>query len=798
MTCNLKYTSLLLILLAAFAACSDEWWDTKDPDAGKSPIELSVGGVDMPSSQTRAVITDGTNKTLQAFNENTSLYMLMKSEDVSNPSNPAMVTRTIMFALPQSDNTKNYSEVNYSASKEYAKFVRYWEDSYSRSSALSILAICTPGMGAGVDQKAWRTGGDAAYSNQGWSEISGDDSYPQISWPIGTSETQDQSIFTKDKQNRDVDFIKNQDLCFSNNIGKYSESYDHRMKFNSNSDRKFDAGNLVFYHALSKLTFQIKMGEGYTGDGTDFLFDEGTNIKLQNFYNSGLFNIENGEFVNTTEKPLSNLDINKIYNRPNSTFTDAEKAAGYKYILDALVIPSTEMNDGTKTGVVFRIDGNEYKLSLKQLYDAIIANKSNWPTGKTEADYFDSNGTANTKLKAGIHYVFTFTVGKTKIEKITAQLMPWETVDAIDVSPDNAHVKLDLLVKNGEELKDGVDFYRGLNLYDGTGFDHEWQSYEWQTVQYEKATASLVKTTDPGYIAPAEGEPHDYWTTDWYWDSNRHFYHFRSLIPSGHQLSGNPIVPSSDPPSYNPTFELTSHRVISNENTYTNVQWGAPFLNTEQKLTYSTTSGFDGKGADAAPENHQIYWAIGPTKDEIKLISFHMMSEVTINFSTSDDGSAIDFGNGTSGQTTLVELRDCASTATVNMGDGRVVPNYPSAPIPVQTLANDITSSNKTLTWGIVPQTLEGKELRIVTPDGNEYLVDLGNIEVTQSAANPSNQNLANPYEVVNGKCKINYWYPNYKYTYNFKLVKMGIADLKATVVDWETVTADEETVQIQ
>lgn len=800
MTCNLKYTSLFLVLLAAFAACSDELTDVKDPDAGKSPIEVCVRGTNMSSSATRAIITDN-NTGAQAFAENTSLYMLMKSDNIDDSSKPALVTRTIMFALSQSDNTKNYSDVNYSASNEYAKFVRYWEDSYSRSSALSFLAVCTPGMGPGVaNTKAWIIGSSADYANKGWSQINGDESYSSVSWPIGNStQISNNNLLTDQSGTFDnVSYIKNQDLCFSNNIGRYPESYDQRLKFNS-STRKFDAGNLVFYHALSKLTFQIKKGAGFTD--ADFKFDEGTNIKLTNFYNSGTFNIENGEFVSTT---LTQQDINKIYNRPVDSFTQEEKD-NYKYILDALVIPGTEMNEASTTGVIFSLDGNEYKLSMKQLYDAIISNTAN--SGVTDwSKYFDKkNSEVYSHLKAGIHYVFTFTVGKTKIEKITAQLMPWEEVGAIDVSPDNAHIKLDLLVKDETKLEDGVDFYRGLNLYTGEGFNHGWQSYNWQNVQYEKANARLVKTTDDDYIKPADGSDHNYWTTDWYWDSNRHFYHFRSLIPAGHALSGNETA------TYNPTFQLESKRVIPAEGenpteTYTDVQWGAPFLKTSSLLTYSTTNGFDGNGADAVAESdkkHQIYWAIGPTKDEIKLISFHMMSEVTINFTTSDGSKHdnISFGDGTSGNTTIVELRNCASKATVNMGNGCVSPIYPEAPIPVQTLAEDISNTNNILKWGIVPQTLVGKELRIVTPDGNEYLVDLGNIEVPITSANPSNKNLANPYPETStgsGKCKINYWYPNYKYTYNFKLVKMGIADLKATVVDWETVKSDEETVQIK
>lgn len=757
----------------------------------------------MPSSVTRTVITDGTNKTLNAFGKGTSLYMVMKSRSIN--SEDSLYTRTIGFALKHVDPLLNEkSEVSFTASNEGDKFKRYWEDSYSRSSALSIYAVCTPGFaptaaGGTEDKKSWTIGSGVTYQSIGWT-TSNDADYATIDWPIGNS-SQYNSLKLKNDQSLlwyGVDFIQNQDLCFSNNISKYkknSTDTDARLKFNTTDDRKFDAGNMIFYHALSKLTFQIKKGEGYTDDEFQFTavpVPAGTptgnsnNIQLQGFNNFGTFDMVQGEFIESTVK--NETAILQIYNHP--TLTDEEKAAGYNKILDALVIPGTDMS-ATSVAVDFAIHGNEYKLTRKQLYDAIVAGI---PAGKTSADYFDSNGTDNTKLKAGIHYVFTFTVGKTKIEKITAQLVPWEVVDAIDVSPDNAHVKLDLLVKNEEELKKGVDFYRGLNLYDGTGFDHEWQSYEWQSVGYEKANATYVDATltDPGY-----------WTTDWYWDSNRHFYHFRSVIPKDHPLSGNPIDASADPLTYNPTFQLESKRVLpavgeTPAQSYTDVQWGAPFKNTDQKLTYSTTSGFDGKGADEATKTHQIYRAIGPTKDEIKLISFHMMSEVKINFSTSEDGSAIDFGDGTEGHKTLVELRNCASTATVNMGDGCVTAG---TTVATQTLADDISTSNKSLTWGIVPQTLEGKELRIVTPDGNEYLVDLGNIEVPLTSTNPSNKNLANPYPETSagsGKCKINYWYPNYRYTYNFKLVKMGIADLKATVVDWETVTADEETVQIQ
>ena len=62
---------------------------------------------------------------------------------------------------------------------------------------------------------------------------------------------------------------------------------------------------------------------------------------------------------------------------------------------------------------------------------------------------------------------------------------------------------------------------------------------------------------------------------------------------------------------------------------------------------------------------------------------------------------------------------------------------------------------------------------------------------------------IANPYSQVGGegadkdKYIIDSWYPGFKYVYTFTLSKKKIEDITATIVNWETVTADDE-VQIQ
>ena len=86
--------------------------------------------------------------------------------------------------------------------------------------------------------------------------------------------------------------------------------------------------------------------------------------------------------------------------------------------------------------------------------------------------------------------------------------------------------------------------------------------------------------------------------------------------------------------------------------------------------------------------------------------------------------------------------------------------------------------------------------LTITTADNNRYIVDMKDVKFTASSFN--NNLIANPYTVVDGKCKINRWYPNFSYTYTFHLTKTGIEKVTATLAAWGTVEAASQTVVIQ
>lgn len=802
---HLLYIPLIALSSAlALTACSDEVTDTLTPDVPvgeKSPIELSVGGVDSPGLATRAVITDGTNKPLQGFDENTSLYMLMKSENVDDTSKPALVTRTIMFALPKAG-SDTYSQTNYSESNEYAKFVRFWDDSYARSSALSILAVCTPGMGPGdSNTKAWAIGNSASYANQSWTEITGGADYPSIGWPIGNTTQITNGKFLTDQSLSydDVSFIKNQDLCFSNNIGDLSGS-DKRLKFDSET-KKFPREEdtwpdgsyktrMIFYHALSKLTFCIKMGDGFTD--AEFKFNTDTNIKLSNFYNKGTFNIEAGEFVSGT--PTTGV-IDRIYQHPS--LTEVEQAAELKYILDALVIPGTDMSS-SDNAVTFYINNNEYKLTKEQLYAAF--------TAEQKSGYFDSN-----KLKAGVRYIFTFTVGKTQIKNITASIADWETVTADNLYPSNARIKLQLEERNNADgtnvfgSGDAFSIYRAADdIPDAQAINDDYAAYNWAK-QYTSGNATFVA---------AAGSNPAHWRTDWYWDSNKNFYHFRALCEvtsSGRKKVTTTLLNDAT----NGDYLSLSHCEKTSTASYHDILWGAPMLDkadnsdndyTTLKWHYGPTkNGFDAKDdgtvATGLPTQHQIYKAIGPTEDQIKLVLFHMMSDVTFKIKTTTGADKVNLGTGAGTDVTTIKLEKIHKEGKLYMGNGLVKGSDDPSGFEF-TSSSSAPDTDGFLTWphyGAIPQSLENVVLVITTPDHNQYKVAMKDV----LAKTISSNNLANPYKALtsgdnSGKYPIDRWYPGFKYTYTFTLKKTGITDLQVTILDWETVEAGNQDVVIQ
>ena len=739
----LLYISLMASSLLAATGCSDEVHEIilDIPTEEKTPIELSVGSMGAESATRAITVAPDDNSKLGTLPEGTALFMVMMSEKKNGSSSDKKyavtkgVTRT-------ADNTTKISPIDFSADG----CTRYWDDCYARDAQLSVYAACCPGSTNTIT-------------------IGGKSSYPYTSTPttgawspdaIGLT-IKDWSVSTE----QTAQTIQNEDLCYSNNIADNRTAYtDGRMKFTppGGTSGKFDEGNLCFYHALSWITFEIKMGDGFTTE--EFKFAEGTNIKLTDFYTKNTeFDIAKGEFKSDADA-YSSSAINTICQREAAN-------SGSTFTLDARVLPTTDMSTDNKGDIVFTIAGNNYKLSKKDLLDKI-------PNDKRTSKYF--LGENHDQLMPGVHYIFTFKVSKTAVN-ISAKVVEWETVTAEQLIPSNARIKL-MLEERGDAVTKPVAIYRAEDNPQSIIDSHV--GYAWQKGYIGNKNTYMDKG---GGIWGLENK--------WYWPNNMTYYHFRGVMPETETIS---TTADADPTHKN--FDFFA---LQSGTSYTDKLWGATMRDKADnetadnfKFIYDKDSGFDVKNADVDVAKSQIYQAIGPSEDPIKLILFHMMSEVkfVLTSTGSSDPDHVEIGTGGASQTTL-KLKNFNKDGRVLMGNGLVEVTGTKGE---ETLSSIITSSSNSCTYGVVPQDLTGVQVVITTPDHNEYIVNMKDLLVKSVTDN----NIKNPYTADgNGKFKIDRWYPGFKYTYTFILKKKGI-DIKVTILDWETVTAGDDNVQIQ
>lgn len=790
------HKTLLLPLCAALTACSDEVLDSINPDAGKTAIELAVGGVDRTDGVTTRAYTGSAVITKEetgmiAFPENTNIFMVMQSEyDTNNPDfndpdytdqSPSHKQKTTVArgTVTAGQTSVSFDDVN----------KRYWDDAHARSTQLTIWAyaqMSKPNWTECMFQKRTGTGTDwsqfenakffTGTTTYNWRQ---DDLYPGIkSWNV----THNTNGY------HDETSILCQDLLFSNNIANNTnyDKRDNRLKFNT-STKKFPTDNKMYFrHAMSKITIHIKKGVGF---GDQFNFTAGTgNVKLKDFNRIGTFNIKEGEFQDISD----HNEIPQIYQHTTPNTGDA-------FTLEALAIPNINKfrqskqadyhddysrftSNGTNVMMEFTIEGNKYEITSKQLYNALHVGGD--PSGDlvTNAVEYTDNGTY-IPLEAGKNYDFTLTIGKTKINNISAQVVPWETVTATNYNPDNARIQIDIEDDRGAIVTDGLSIYRAND--DADAISDTWENYNWwtgYTGTNNKASLTYNSETDKFTLTPER-------STAWYWDSNKTYYHFRSVQPASHEVKAGTSTAQNDDDKYD-YIELAAS--ASGVTTYTDVKWGAPFKDLKEEnqggkdlFEYKPESGYDVNKGDGNP--HQIYKAIGPTPNPIVIIPFHMMSDVTIKLTTTTGTDAIKLDEAT------ISLVNAYTTGKVLMGNGKVVETGSRTTTTNPATISCSNSSTHEYHYGAIPQDLKasGYEayLIIQTADDNRYIVNLKDL-YTDSAPSPGN--IKNPYsKASDDHYYITRWYPGFKYTYTLHLTKKGISDFKATIVNWENINVN-------
>ncbi|WP_288278586.1 fimbrillin family protein [uncultured Prevotella sp.] len=726
---NLFYPLLFATALVS-AACSNDLENDGNATDPSNKTAISFVGEDNAAALTR-----------YGFAANTHIAMHIRSnKNGSTTDGNVRETRTMASALADATlSDASFSSIEAPSNEN----VRYWDDAYGRSAQLSVFAVAVPGKDYTLKNDG-KSLTDLLAGNGTWSTGALSE---EIAWTVSA----DQS---------GADVIANEDLTYSNNISANGEggakSYNYtsnaydtakdgcllfRLKDDTMQDGpgKFDQGNLKFNHAMSRITVNLVKGTGY-GEGS-FSFATETNIKILNVPTAGKLDIEQGSWDVTASSNIKKMATTTL-------------ASGATYSLQAQILPTYTFTDGSDVNVLeFIIDDNKYFVTQDMMLDALNQGQNTTETSLTMAQ--------------GKNYVFTITVGKSKIINVTATLEPWVNVTAANKDMDNSHIELSLFKNADGTPADNFDLYRlndeSKDINTGTS-----DSKKWGGNYTDKA--GLTKNGDK-------------WTTNWFFENNKSFYHFRT-VNKGTTIEGTTGNAVDD------YFVITSGAQANHD-----YHWGAPFLtSTTSPIQYSTA---DGYAATLSP-------AIGATNSTINMTELHMMSNINVVLRTTKTSDAVALEVGTN--QCEVSLTYFYANGQVKMGNGLVTTTgdlTASATFTAPTAGIDEDDKdatyNKTgaFTYAVVPQALKREGtgdiyvgITIKTPDNNQYYVvkSLSDIIAT---TNGGSQN-----QTTNGK--VDFWYPNHNYTYTFTLTKAGISKVTCSVEKWIDVTADNKDISLE
>lgn len=510
----------------------------------------------------------------------------------------------------------------------------------------------------------------------------------------------------------------------------------------------FDMGHMIFKHALSRVTLNIKAVEGFTPG--EYAADKVKEVHLNNVPYKGTFDVQNGKWTTTTT-------TEKVYLVKEETVE-----SGFHLKYKGQIVPEYVIRKGNDNVnmLQFTINNNVYYVTDKMVHKALVANTTN---------ALDKVGD-NIVMKPGKNYVLNITVNKTKIEKITATLADWLPVTG-NHEQNNAYLKFEnKFVENGGPCSE-FDLYRIEDNSKDPSTDGNHQERNWYSGYFNKSKAKAELTPNPAGS--------NTWKTNWFFESNIHFYHFRSVNKDIEIKEGKETTePKKD------YFEIE---------TGIDYHWGAPMDKYKNVPKYDVDKGYE----------DFIYYAIGATESIINLQEFHMMSQVDIVLTTTKGPDKVSLYDKDTKTGTTVKITKIFRNGKVEMGRGLVSKTGDRSDYDVktpETTSEDTYYKKKPVdgttaavsnvyTSLVIPQALVETGtpnvyvgLKIQTPDKNMYYVveDLSKIIATTTGSDAG-------YNHMTGDM-IKRWYPGHHYTYTLTLKKTGIDKITCSLADWKKI----------
>ncbi|MBE6264477.1 MAG: fimbrillin family protein [Prevotella sp.] len=503
--------------------------------------------------------------------------------------------------------------------------------------------------------------------------------------------------------------------------------------------------DLIYSNNISgdnKLKFNLEDPKDTDGPGK---FEQG-NLQFKHALARITINLNKGKgfegsnfkFTGANNVTLYNIPTSATLNLTDGTWSNAtstsikgiyEKTTStdIKHELMAQVIPGAKYTKGSNDNAMSFIIGDNQYFITSDM----MYDALNKAVNKAQMTKLTNT---DVTLENGLNYIFNINVNKTPVIT-TATVEGWTDIIADITDPSNARITLNLL-NNGTESND-VKFYRSaITTTDFTDPNNT----KWET----------------GYEAKGDAA--------WYFENNMTYYHFRAVNTSAD------VKTDATNGDYYP--------ISAGTNDYL---WGAPIKKSNATPDYNVTKGY----ADA------INPAIGATTDAINMTQFHMMSQITIELTSTAD-KEIEKVDLTGSEVTITRIDN---NGKVLMGSGLI------------TLSGDTTSvklnkakDSYTYTLYVVPQLLERVSgstkdddyigISIKTANGQSMYYCKRLSEIKASSVADGSQNKKNE--------AITRWYPGHTYKYTFNLVKGAIKSMKASVVDWIKINAETQNISLE
>ena len=704
---RLLYT---ITTIVALHSCADNT-ETPAYTVGETDnaITLSAG----VSTNDNGVQTRATSQKYTPFSAQTQLRLRVDGKWTNN--NPSGISKTTTAKTSPSasadsdnDNTNDTHTVEFTSAERL-----YWDD----------YGTADPGNQAG------RAEGLTIYGVA----VEGSTSAPEVSdW---------NSLSWKLPEDQNTDDWKNHDLITSNNI----RGTGNTLKFDDVKNNKSPKNLLIFTHAMSKITVNLKADEGfpgYTESPSNPHFEKDPDVTLLDHYLSGNVDIINGTTsVITTDSKKSSV-LKK----------EGTASSGYTATYCGMMIPGNKYGNNENI-IKINADGNIYYVTAKEINNANIASEAVFERGK--------------------NYIINVTVKKTEV-KVTATVTNWVTVNSAEVSP-----VINITTNFGDNgtaaSADGFSFYRSINLYDGYS--------EGNTANTDKyfANEAIAKKPTSG----------DQWvfndgTNDiqLYWPNHNTHYQFRGVIPCTSTSDSD----TDTKPHVSAVSETDKTQKIDIENVM--------FDNSSSSTNYESllmigrpeVSGYCGNTEEGHTKTDLSTGGICATEGKINLNFKYVMSQIEVNLTTSSTGSndCVNLDDNTT-----LEIEKIYSNGYVKLGDRTVTTTGTAANQKLQlTSSSDNGQVTLKTTYAIIPQDLT------YVAKGVEGLINVRFKITVKNSDNTTDVYYADiPTIKKSDGEKItpnDKWESGVHYVYNLKLTKTQIK-VSATLSDWTKVSSLED-----